>query len=298
MQQRELAIYLNPAGPQRRAIMQDLAEAGIHTIGVDGCQWPPEVAEAEIEQFRQDCDDFALTVYSMHAIPPLSADADRDLPADLWEALAADLQRLVLFGGKTAVYHACYMRDVAAESIDRAIEVQGWERFVERTAATLKRLAHEAAKSDIAIVVENIWHSEHAKSVNGFKDIILAADEPNVGIILDAGHANISGLCVGAEIRAAGKLLRDTHFHDNSGSPLTMDQHIPPGLGTIDWQDACMALNEINFPGPVVFEGVLGPGDSIENGRFGGALSHRDLIDITISNWRAFEVLAGKISQH
>ena len=100
---------------------------------------------------------------------------------------------------------------------------------------------------------------------------------------------------MGNEIRTAGPLLLDTHFHDNAGpgnDGLFPDQHLPVGLGTIDWQDACRALNEIEFSGPVVFEGVLGPGDSIENGRFGGKLSHKDLINITIANWRAFEALA------
>lgn len=293
MSKRELAFYLNPRGPDRRNIMKCLAEVGIRKIGIDGCPWRPDNAPKEIEAFRRDTAEFGLSVYSMHAIPQLLATADRDAPPDLIDALLRDLERLAAMGGKTAVYHACLMRDVAPDSTDSAIDAVGWDAFAERYAKAVRLLAREAAKFGITVVIENIWNSVHARSIKGFIEIVRAAGEPNAGILLDAGHANLCGLSVGDEIRAAGKLLLDTHFHDNVGliNGQFIDQHIPPGLGTINWQDACRALDEIGFPGPVVFEGVLGPGDSIDKGRFGGKLSHKNLIDITIANWRAFEAL-------
>lgn len=294
MAQRDLAFYLNPRGGDRRNIMRVLAGAGVRLIGIDGCPWHPDNAPQEIEAFHRDVAEFGLSVYSMHATCSLLATADADAPPDLLDAIFRDLGRLAAMGGKTAVYHACLMRNVPAEKTDEAIEKTGWGAFVERYARTVKRLAQEAAKAGITVVIENIWHSVHARSVADFMEIVHAAGEPNVGILVDSGHANLCNLSVGEEIRAAGRLLRDTHFHDNVG-PMggrLFDQHIPPGLGTIDWQDACRALNEIAFPGPIVFEGVLGPGDSIQEGRFGGKLSHKDLVDVTIANWRAFEALA------
>jgi hypothetical protein len=38
---------------------------------------------------------------------------------------------------------------------------------------------------------------------------------------------------------------------------------------------------------------VLGPGDSIRNGRFRGELSYQELIEITVHNWRACESFVG-----
>ena len=294
MSNRELVFYLNPRGDQRREILRLLADAGIRRIGIDGCSWPPERQEDETERFRLELRECGMAITSMHALPPLRATAAQEPPPSLWDALLSDLGRLAALGGQTAVYHACFLRDVAPEGIDAAVEAAGWDAFADRSATTLRRLAKQAARFGISVVLENVWHSVHARSVAGFIDIVRAADQPNVGICLDSGHANLAGLSVGDEIRAAGKLLRDTHFHDNVGprDGKLFDQHIPPGLGTIDWQDACRALDEIGYPGPVVFEGVLGPGDSIEKGRFGGKLSHKDLIEITIRNWRAFEALA------
>ena len=296
MSKRELAFYLNPKGPDRRAIMEALAEAGIRLLGVDGFPWHPDTNPTEYELFQAECDQYGLSVYSMHAVSPLLATADADVPPDLAEAQKRDLERLLAIHGKTAVYHACWMRDVPPEQFDTAIEKVGWESFVQRSADAIRPLARRAAEAGITVVLENIWHSVHAETVTGFIDIVRAVEEPNIGILLDSGHANLAGHVVADEIRAAGPLLKDTHFHDNAGprNGELFDQHIPPGLGTIDWQEACRALDDIDFPGPVVFEGVLGPGDSIEDGRFGGKLSHRDLIQITIANWRAFEALAEK----
>ncbi|MEW6356653.1 MAG: sugar phosphate isomerase/epimerase family protein [Planctomycetota bacterium] len=296
MPNRELVFYLNPTGPDRRKIMRLLAEAGIRRIGIDGCPWKPGQADREIAAFHKDLKEFGLTVYSMHAIPCLVATAGPDAPQDLMDSLLADLRRLAAMGGKTAVYHACMMRNVVPEKVDEAIAEVGWDVFVKRYAIMVKFVAQEAAKHDITVVLENIWQSEHSRSVKGFLPIVEAAAEPNVGVILDSGHAHLCGLSIADEIRAAGKHLRDTHFHDNIGliDGQFIDQHIPPGLGTINWQAACKALNEIAFPGPIVFEGVLGPGDSIEKGRFGGKLSHKDLIAITIANWRAFEAMGEK----
>jgi sugar phosphate isomerase/epimerase len=295
MSSSELAFYINPCGPERRSVMKALANSGIGLIGTDGCTWDPQRDRRDIDAFLADLADFGLGIHSMHAIQPLVVDAEHGTPPDLWDALLTDLQRLAMFGGKTAVYHACWMRDVAPEKMGNAIEAAGWDHFVERYAQSVKRLAQEAAKPGITLVLENVWHSVYSRSFIGFKDILQAVDEPNIGFCLDSGHTNlVEGLSVAEEIRAAGGLLRDTHFHDNVG-PLhgtRTDQHIPPGLGTINWQDVCLALGEIAFPGPIVFEGVLGPGDSIQNGRFGGALSHQDLVDITIQNWQAFEALA------
>jgi sugar phosphate isomerase/epimerase len=297
MSYREMAVYLNPHGAQRRQAMAAIAGAGIRLIGTDGCTWHPDRDRRDIDAFLADLAALGLSVQSMHAVQPILARADHDTPPDLLSALRTDLRRMVLLGGKTAVYHACWMRDVAPEQFDQAIAEVGWDAFVGRYARTVKLLAQEAARSGITIVIENVWHSTHAQSVTGFMDILHAANEPNVGICLDSGHTHlVGGLSVGDEVRAAGSLLRDTHFHDNVGpvGDQRFDQHIPPGLGTINWQDVCRALDEVSFHGPVVFEGILGPGDSIAKGRFGGRLSYQDLIQIAVRNWRAFESFAGQ----
>jgi len=287
----ELAFYLNPMGSERRTIMMELADFGIKTIGIDGQGWNSGKDRAQIKKFLGEMDESGLNLYSMHSTCPILASSQQGTPPDLLEIQLKELETFSMLGGKTVVYHACYMRD--ADNIDANIELIGWEAFVAKNAETLKILARKANESGISIVLENIWRSCHAKSVSGFLDIIHAVDEKNIGVILDSGHSNLAGLKVADEIRLAGDLLLDTHFHDNAGAKNGhfFDQHIPPGLGTIDWQDVISALIEIDYSNPIFFEGVLGPGDSVEKNNFGGHLSHRDIIEITIKNWRAFEFL-------
>lgn len=294
MPNRELAFYINPCGPDRREIMELLSEAGVSRIGMDGVPWRVGPEDDEIEQFLEDCGRCELSVCSMHSTLPVLARPDQPMPAELREAHEREMARFARLGGETAVYHACAMRDVSLDEIDAAVQRVGWPEFVSCYVEALVDLARVAGAFGITVVLENIWHSQYCSSVTPILELVRTANRPNVGIILDSGHAHLAGFSVGDEIRRAGHWLRDTHFHDNVGdlSLAKADQHLPPGLGTIDWQDACLALQEIEFDGAVVFEGVLGPGDSIPAGRFGGYLSHHDLISITIANWRAFEYLA------
>ena len=291
---RELAFYLNPCRPERANIMRLLAEHGVTAIGLDGFPWGADRDREAFDRFHAELAETGLRVHSMHALPALLADAGHDAPNDLVEAQLRDLRRLAAAGGRTAVYHACWLRDVTPAQFTDAIQSVGWRPFRQRYARSVTRLAAAADDYGITVVLENVWHTRYADSAGPIVEILELVGAPNVGMCLDSGHAHLAGKNVGEEVRTAGAWLRDTHFHDNfgkTGDEYT-DLHIPPGLGTTDWRDVCQALDEVRFAGPVVFEGVLGPGDSVEKGRFGGRLSHRDLIGITIANWRAFEALA------
>ena len=64
------------------------------------------------------------------------------------------------------------------------------------------------------------------------------------GICFDFGHAHLAGYNMGDAIRMVGKRLRVTHVHDNHG---VLDEHLPVGEGTIDWDDVSNALKEIGY---------------------------------------------------
>lgn len=292
---RELAFYLNPCGPERPAIVRLLAEHGVTAIGLDGFHWDSERDREEFDRFLHvELAETGLRVHSMHALPALLAEPGHAAPDGLKETQLRDLRRLAAAGGRTAVYHTCWLRDVPPEQLTEAIQSVGWQSFRQRYARSVTELAAAADGYGITVVLENIWHTCYADSAGPIVEILERVDAPNVGMCLDSGHAHLAGKNVAQEVRTAGAWLRDTHFHDNFGriGDEYADLHIPPGLGTIDWRDVCRALDDVRFGGPVVFEGVLGPGDSVDKGRFGGRLSHRDLIRITVANWRAFEALA------
>ncbi|MFO7696591.1 MAG: sugar phosphate isomerase/epimerase [Anaerolineae bacterium] len=66
----------------------------------------------------------------------------------------------------------------------------------------------------------------------------------HVGVCVDSGHANLGDLGAPRAVRMAGPRLRTLHLHDNYGQ---VDDHLPPGRGTIDWADLFAALAEVGY---------------------------------------------------
>ncbi len=89
----------------------------------------------------------------------------------------------------------------------------------------------------------------------GTMEYLLALAElvgpEKVGVCVDSGHAALGDLGPGRAIRMAGQRLITTHLQDNLGQ---RDDHMPPGDGTIDWDDVAAALGEIGYPGCVLLE--------------------------------------------
>lgn len=82
-------------------------------------------------------------------------------------------------------------------------------------------------------------------------DLVDSFADESVGMCIDTGHANNSGIRVGDFIRAAGKRLKCTHVNDNLGDK---DAHLPPYFGNINWSDVMAALHEIGYEGDFSFE--------------------------------------------
>jgi sugar phosphate isomerase/epimerase len=75
-------------------------------------------------------------------------------------------------------------------------------------------------------------------------------DARHAGICLDFGHAHLMGDVVDA-IEAASEHIIATHVHDNHGRD---DEHLVPGLGTIDWNAALIAMQKFGYTGTYLME--------------------------------------------
>jgi sugar phosphate isomerase/epimerase len=75
-------------------------------------------------------------------------------------------------------------------------------------------------------------------------------DEPEVGICLDFGHANMEGDVVDA-IETVSEHLITTHVHDNRGRT---DDHLLPFDGTIDWAAALTTVQKVGYEGTLLLE--------------------------------------------
>ena len=75
-------------------------------------------------------------------------------------------------------------------------------------------------------------------------------NQPHVGFCWDCGHEG----CFTPGRRYMplfGDRLICTHIHDNLG---TVDMHVPPFMGSIDWENVMKALADIDYDGNLTFE--------------------------------------------
>jgi sugar phosphate isomerase/epimerase len=112
----------------------------------------------------------------------------------------------------------------------------------------LGQAAAKAAELDVALALENGRSLAHWVYVQSLVDRL---ESDQVGLCVDTGHANLGDLDAARAIRMAGERLLTTHLHDNWGE---RDDHLPPGRGTIDWQDVFDALKQVGYRRPLMLE--------------------------------------------
>lgn len=103
------------------------------------------------------------------------------------------------------------------------------ERFVERASEFWKPLADRAGRTDMTIVLENMWEPDPGLQ----RRVVDAAGHAYLRTSFDNGHALVfSDLSSADWVQTLGDTLVHMHVHDNDG---TYDQHLPVGEGTEDW---------------------------------------------------------------
>lgn len=114
-----------------------------------------------------------------------------------------------------------------------------------------------AKRAGIGIAVENMvdFGGRRRRYCGGdpeeLIELVDTIHDPDVGICIDTGHANVSGIHTGSFIRMVGSRLKATHIDDNNRDG---DTHLPPFFGTVDWADTMKAFRDIGYEGDFSFE--------------------------------------------
>lgn len=119
---------------------------------------------------------------------------------------------------------------------------------------SLEDVADLARRAGVRVAVEVIPNA--LSTPEALARLIDDADDLDVGVCLDFGHAHLMG-DVGEAIETLSGHLVTTHVHDNNGR---RDDHGPPGSGTIDWDTALMTTQKIGYDDVLLFE-VAGGGN-------------------------------------
>jgi sugar phosphate isomerase/epimerase len=151
-------------------------------------------------------------------------------------------------GAELLVYHAL--------DFDR----RGIESAEEESA--LRRLALTAEVLRVRVCLENLCpvypgRSSVCHDPLSVRDLVKRLESPAYGMLLDIGHAHVVAGFMGVEtltlVEPVLDVVRLFHVHDNLGArlwneggpsldPLQLDLHLPPGGGTLPWDDISRVL--------------------------------------------------------
>jgi sugar phosphate isomerase/epimerase len=193
----------------------------------------------EVEAVRETAaahgvDVLAHLPYSLDPASPhehVREGACRELEASVDAALGAD----------RGVYHGTTL--VRPETWDD-------DTLRENLYATVRRVTDHARDRGFDAVVENL--KDPFFDAGDFPDLLAATD---ANACLDTGHAHVTG----QDPTAQATLLRDhgdrvTHVHLNDTRRDETDEHLPVGLGKLDFAPLADAMRETGWSGTVTHE--------------------------------------------
>ncbi|MBO3842814.1 MAG: sugar phosphate isomerase/epimerase, partial [Candidatus Brockarchaeota archaeon] len=114
-----------------------------------------------------------------------------------------------------------------------------------------KEVSKYASEHGVKIAVENRLETSYSFLPKDLSDLIENVGSDNLGVCLDTGHANVNKLNISKMFESLREYLVATHVHDNDGS---QDQHLPPLMGGIDWDEVVNALSRIGYNRPLILE--------------------------------------------
>lgn len=136
---------------------------------------------------------------------------------------------------------------------DQRVPMHSKDQVKALNSEVIGELAQDAAQRGITLMVENL--DRLFARPEDYREIL--DDNPEVGLHLDVGHANLN-LGLGeanrtqAFLEAYGDRLMHVHISDNRGGD--GDLHLPLGAGTIDWRATVRALKDAGYDSTVTLE--------------------------------------------
>ena len=255
-------INVSHTMPNLPNLLESLVDIGYKYVYIDGDTFT--ATKDEVARFHRLLNKTPLKVFSAHS-PYMYPELGKD-----WQSYLGVHEHVFatakLFGAECVTHHFAMpvgLPDGGAMNFASVLKDHDLliEQYKQLNIELLHEMADLAKQYELSITIENLpigYLGDLGTTIESLLGIVKATSQENVGICIDSGHGFISGLDLHASIVAAGEHLFETHFHDNFGRTSRLnkhnDRHLPVGLGDIDWKKVIVALREIRFAQPVVFE--------------------------------------------
>jgi sugar phosphate isomerase/epimerase len=196
----------------------------------------PNATTVDVAKLRPILDRYGLTVTG-HTDPCLPhAYPNEGIRAASLKELERCAKLFAALGATIMNVHPCYFsppgmrNDVVAHNI-----------------RSLKPIVEMAATHGLTVVIENF--SAPFDRVSIFKTVLSSV--PGLKLHLDFGHTNFGLDNHEAFCRELGKYIQHVHFSDNRSRS---DDHMPLGVGSVDWKNAVNSLKATGYDGTITLE--------------------------------------------
>lgn len=182
----------------------------------------------------------------------------------------AALDGLVLYakatGARYVVYHGANLPlvDGGAAAARVSEQLAREERALRARASRIEAAGFTLAIENLAPVWPGPAHLCHSPEF--VRELVARLACPQIGMLLDVGHAHIVAGITGGHLRAMIASVAEGvvlfHLHDNLGArrgpgapgldPLRLDLHLAPGAGRLPWHAIASLL--VDHPAPLMLE--------------------------------------------
>jgi len=240
--------------PDTDTYLIEVAELGVRQVFVPGSGLR-ELEPNSVVSAAQVAQAMAATGVRVHTVHGLF-DNNRNL-GEVDDALHARAVGLHATSLEVAA-------DLGADNLVLHLEKSYSNAVVAATRRSLDRLLPIAERLRVRIALETLPPRYYGGEPEHFVQLLSTYASPWLGVCLDTGHT-VLGRGPKAWIDALPPRIITVHLHDNDGRG---DQHLPPGLGVIDWPETLQALQGAGYAGPLVSEARMpegwGPARMIE----------------------------------
>ena len=250
--------YINDPLPSFDRCFKALKKAGYDRVNVDfwaickNGEWMSvDTWESTVNSIAELSQKHDLPIYQTHSNSYLGNEWD-DPKFERHEFMEWSNIRCIkataMLGGKWIVIHPKNLPHDPLYSPQKAKEAN---------LAYLSPFINEAKKQGVGIAIENMvdFRGNRRRYCGGdiyeLIDLVDTINDKDVGICIDTGHANISGIRPAEAILEIGSRLKATHINDNHAKE---DEHLLPYFGNVDWESTVKALYDIGYEGDFAFE--------------------------------------------
>lgn len=161
------------------------------------CWYPSSLTPSTITSLKERCDAAGLSAIAIHLNGGLGGETCKDFSHKLWA-----MQAVKALGG----------RRIVTSGADR-----GRDGGVDGVISSLKTLAPAAEELDVLICLENHFNN-NLETHEDYKCVLDAVSSSHVGICVDTGHFDASGVDMNALIDEFGHRVNHIHLKENKGT--------------------------------------------------------------------------------